>query len=140
MNSLSVVFLVLAFFCGTTEFKRSISFQSESVVRFDEYVVKNFTVARGFSTHLTWEMKFNQTFYKPVVLVSETINWKAVKGRFCITLVESILEVRVRSVRLQTFNLFTITIMFGNSTDNWTFRRLRKNLFIGNCRIYHTPC
>ena len=83
--------------------------------RFDEFAVKSFTVARGVSTHLTWEKEFNQTFYKSVVLVSETIIWKAVKGQFCITLVESILQVRVRCVRLQTFNLLTTTIMFDNS-------------------------
>ena len=147
MNFLLVVSLLFAFFCGSTEYKRSISLQSESVVRPVEFVVKNFTgvnrisnSARSVSTDLTWEMQFNQTFYKPLVLVSETINWHAVKGQFCIRLLESILKMRVRSVRLQTSSLLTIKIMFGNSTDDWTFRRLRKKLFIGNCRVYHTPC
>jgi len=112
----------------------------------DEFVVKNFTGVNrilnstpGVSTNLTWEMKFNQTFYKALVLVSITINWNAVKGQLCIRLVELILKMRVRSVRLQTFSL-TTKIRFGNSTDNWTFRRLRKKLFFGNCQVYHTPC
>ena len=102
--------------------------------------MKNFTAvncARGVSTHLTWEMKFNQTFYKPWVLVSETVKWNAVKGQFCVRVVKSILRMRVNSVRLQTFNLLTTV---SNLTDDWTFLRLRKKLLIGNCRVYYTPC
>lgn len=104
------------------EFKLSIP-----VVRPDEFVVKNFTgvnqILNGVSTQLTWEMKFNPTFYKPLVLVSVTINWNAVKGQLCIRLVESILKMRV-SVPHKTFSLLTTKIMFGNSMDNWTFLRL----------------
>lgn len=56
------------------EFKLSIP-----VVRPDEFVVKNFTgvnqILNGVSTQLTWEMKFNPTFYKPLVLVNiENVN------------------------------------------------------------------
>lgn len=132
-------FLAVSIFCGSTEFKRSI--QSESVVRPDEFLVKNVTsvdCARGVSTHLTWEMKFNQSF-QPLFLVSETIKTNTVKGQFCVRLVESILKMRVRSVGLQ-FNLLTTKNMFCNSADDWSFCRLRKKLFCGNCRVYYTPC
>ena len=103
MNSLLIVFLLLAFFCGSTEFnyEHSISVHSESVACPEEFGLKNFTAvncARGVSTHLTWEMKFNPTFYKPLVLVSETVKWNAVKGQFCVRVVESILRMRVNSV------------------------------------------
>lgn len=123
-------FPAVSIFCGSTEFKRSIYVQSESVVRHDEFLVQNFTdvnSTRGVSTCLTWEMKSSQNFYKPLVLTSETINWNAVKGHFGVRLV------RLISVRFQTFN-FSSRNLF-DFTDHWTFRRLGKKKFIGNCRV-----
>ena len=64
MNSLfGIVYLLLAFLCGSTEFKHFVSVHSESVDTPSAYHLDNVTsyvcrteIIRGVSSHLTWEM------------------------------------------------------------------------------------
>ena len=85
----SNVYFLLAFLCGCTELKQSISVHSESVVTTSMYHLENVTSyvcgienIRGVSSRLTWEMVFNSSF-RPLFTDSDTIQTDEVKVQLC---------------------------------------------------------
>lgn len=69
MNSLLVIYLLLAIFCSSREFEQSVSVSSSSVYLAAVFYVKNESCVndvivggRSVNTHLTWELAFNNSF------------------------------------------------------------------------------
>ena len=143
MNSLLVVYLLLAFFCGSTEFEHSVSVNSNPVY---PPAVKNVTFnviencGRGVNTHLTWElMAFNASF-QPLFSVSDLMATGGMKGQLCLRLDEhSTFKMRVARFGWKLNALAHKNVFSDIAEEFWSLRRLRKKLCCGNCRVYYMP-
>lgn len=145
MNSILVIYLLLAIFCGSTEFEQSVSVSSSSVYPAAVFYVKNESCVNdvivggcGVNAHLTWELAFNNSF-QHLFSVSYTLVTSGVKGQSCPSFVDQwIFIMRVTSVEVPLNTLETRNVhVFCDPAEDWNFCRVRKKLYGGNTRTYY---